>query len=60
MSKGLVITVKRGDDILGHLMVGKASLHWFEKKCEEKARKISWDELITFMRAKQLIDITRP
>ena len=29
-NKGLVITVKDAD-ILGHLMIGKASLVWFKK-----------------------------
>lgn len=30
-NKGMVITVTKDDDILGHLMIGKASVHWFEK-----------------------------
>lgn len=43
-NKGLVVTVKKDDDIFGHLMVGKASLVWFEKHAKSKGRKFAWDD----------------
>ena len=33
-NKGLVVTVSQNGDILGHLMVGKASIVWFEKNAK--------------------------
>lgn len=58
-NKGMVITVKK-NDIIGHLMVGKASLHWFDKNGKKKANKVSWEDLITFLKGKPVVDVTRP
>lgn len=59
-NKGLVITVKKDAQIIGHLMVGKASLHWFEKNAKKNANKVSWDELITWLKTHQMVKTSRP
>jgi hypothetical protein len=43
-NKGLVITVYDQTGITGHLMVGKASLVWFEKHAKKRGRKVPWDD----------------
>ena len=59
-NKGMVITAKKDDEILGHLMIGKASLHWFEKSAKKRANKVSWDDLIAFMQRQRVVKTTRP
>jgi len=59
-NKGLVITVNSDDEILGHLMAGKASVHWYEKNAKTKSHKTSWKELIAFMKSKPIVDLKRP
>jgi hypothetical protein len=59
-SKGLVVSVEIDGDILGHLMVGKASLVWFEKSGKKQGRKVSWTELSTWFLTKPKVDATRP
>ena len=59
-NKGLVITVYQDDDILGHLMAGKASLVWFEKNAKARGRKVSWDDFRTWVMAKPEVAATRP
>jgi hypothetical protein len=59
-NKGMVITVRKDNDIVGHLMVGKASLHWFDKNAKKKGNKVSWDDFIDFLREKPVVKVTRP
>jgi hypothetical protein len=59
-NKGMVITINKDENIIGHLMVGKASLHWFGKNKKNKANKVSWDDLITFMKDKPVVNVPRP
>lgn len=58
-SKGLVVTVTQ-DDILGHLMVGKASIVWFEKNAKKKGRKVSWDSFHQWIMQQPEVAATRP
>jgi hypothetical protein len=58
--KGLVIKVQDGDDILGHMMIGKASIVWFEKNAKKKGYKANWEELIEFMNTRKMQTATRP
>ncbi len=59
-NKGMVISVKRDNDILGHLMIGKASLVWFDKSKKKKGHKVSWEELEAWFKIKPESDETRP
>ena len=59
-NKAMVITVKKDDAILGHLMVGKASLHWFEKDAKKTAHKVGWEKLIEFLEKRHSAKATRP
>lgn len=59
-NKGMVITVTKDDDILGHLMIGKASVHWFEKHKKKLAYKTSWDDLIKFMKKQPSVKVAQP
>ena len=59
-NKGIVITVKKDEDIVGHFMIGKASVHWYAKNAKKKANKASWDALIDFMRQQQEVKVSRP
>lgn len=59
-NKGLVITVSRDGSILGHLMVGKASIVWFEKHAKRKGRKVSWEDFHRCVMQQPLVDATRP
>ena len=59
-NKGLVTTVYDDTGIVGHLMVGKASLTWFEKHAKKRGRKITWSEFHTWIMRKPEIPATRP
>ena len=59
-NKGMVISVKRDEDIKGHLMIGKASLVWFDKNMKKKGHKVSWDELETWILSRPEVEATRP
>ena len=59
-TKGLVVTVKVDDDIIGHLMVGKASLVWFKKGKKSKGHKVSWKDLQEWMLKKPEKTAKRP
>jgi hypothetical protein len=59
-SKGLVVSINTDNQIMGHLMVGKASLVWFEKNGKKQGRKVSWDELQKWFLTKPLTNATRP
>lgn len=59
-NKGLVVTVYQDSDIFGHLMVGKASLTWFEKNAKKRGRKVSWDEFHSWIMEKTETAATRP
>ena len=59
-NKGLVITVNKDGEIVGHLMVGKASLHWFKKSGKKKANKTTWDDLIGWFQQRPTVDTSRP
>lgn len=58
-NKGLVVTVKKDGDILGHLMVGKASIVWFEKNAKKNGRKVSWDNFHQWVMQKTEVAATR-
>lgn len=59
-NKGLVVTVHQDSDILGHLMVGKASLVWFEKNAKKRGRKVSWDDFRSWVMSKPESPAVRP
>jgi len=59
-TKGIVMTVKVDDDIIGHLMVGKASLVWFEKNKKTKGHKVSWQNFRDWMTKQSEIGAIRP
>jgi hypothetical protein len=59
-NKGLVITVYDQAGIKGHLMVGKASLIWFEKHAKKRGRKVSWDDFHSWILKEPEIQATRP
>jgi len=59
-NKGLVVSNHDDNGIVGHLMIGKASLVWFEKNKKTKGQKVSWDELRTWMMQKNEVSATRP
>jgi hypothetical protein len=59
-NKGLVVTVHDGAGILGHLMIGKASVVWFEKHAKKRGRKASWTDFHKWIMAKPEIPATRP
>ena len=48
------------DDFLGHLMVGKASIVWFEKNAKRKGRKASWDSFHQWIMQQPEVAATRP
>lgn len=58
-NKGLVVTVKDAD-IMGHLMIGKASLVWFEKNKKKRGRKVSWADFQAWMMQKNEVEASRP
>ena len=59
-TKGMVLTVKQDNHIIGHLMIGKASLTWFEKNAKKKGRKVSWSEFQGWILNKKEIPASRP
>lgn len=59
-NKGLVVTVYNDAGILGHLMVGKASVIWFEKHAKKRGRKVAWDGFHQWIMKKPEIPATRP
>ncbi len=59
-NKGLVVTVFKDGDIFGHLMVGKASIVWFEKNAKKKGRKAHWDDFHQWIMQKAEVSATRP
>lgn len=59
-NKGMVITIKKDNNIVGHLMIGKASVHWYDKNAKKAANKASWDALISFMRDQPSVQVPRP
>lgn len=59
-NKGLVVTVSKDGTILGHLMIGKASLIWFEKHAKKRGHKVSWDETRQWLTGKPESKATRP
>lgn len=59
-NKGMVITLKKDDDIVGHLMIGKASVYWFKKHAKKLANKTVWDDLIKFLKKQQMVKVARP
>jgi hypothetical protein len=66
-NKGLVITVKKENEppdekkeILGHLMVGKASLVWFKKNKKTKGHQVSWEELEAWITKQPEGNASRP
>lgn len=59
-TKGMVLTVKQGDDIIGHLMIGKASLTWFEKNARKQGRKVYWSDFQKWMLTKAPSTASRP
>ena len=59
-NKGIVITVDVDGEILGHLMIGKASVVWFEKNAKKKGHKISWNDFRAWIRGKPESKATRP
>ncbi len=63
-NKGILITVESSDgsghDILGRLMVGKASLVWFKKYKKNKGHKVNWQEFIDWIEAKEETGATPP
>ncbi|OIR01855.1 hypothetical protein GALL_161570 [mine drainage metagenome] len=56
----MVISVKLDDDIKGHLMIGKASLVWFEKGKKKNGHKVTWEELEGWFMSKPEVKATRP
>ena len=59
-NKGLVVTVNQDGNIWGHLMIGKASLVWFEKNAKKKGRKVSWEDFHQWVMQKPEVSATRP
>jgi len=59
-NKGMVFTVKKDNKIHGHLMVGKASLFWFEKNAKKKARRMTWSDLATAFGKRTEVQVSRP
>lgn len=59
-NKGLVVTIHQDGDILGHLMVGKASLVWFEKNAKKRGHKVAWGDFRKWIKGKDEVATTRP
>lgn len=59
-NKGMVLTVKQDGEIMGHLMIGKASLVWFDKNAKKKGHKVSWADLQLWMQGIAESDQSRP
>ncbi|MHC4538837.1 MAG: hypothetical protein ACYS74_03535 [Planctomycetota bacterium] len=59
-NKGMVFTVKMDERIHGHLMVGKASLFWFEKNAKKKARRMAWSDLAKVFEKRTEVQVARP
>ncbi len=59
-NKGLVITVKKNGDILGHLMAGKASLVWFKKSKKTKGHQVDWETFANWITTVKESDASRP
>ncbi len=59
-NKGLVITIKKDDNIFGHLMVGKASIVWFDKNAKKRGRKVSWEDFHQWIMQETEVIATRP
>ena len=59
-NKGLAITVYDDAGIVRHLMVGKASLIWFEKHAKKRGRKVSWDDFRKWILRHQEMSASRP
>jgi len=57
-NKGLVITID--GDVKGHLMVGKATLTWFEKNAKKQGYKVNWSDFEAWMKSKSKVSATRP
>jgi len=59
-SKGLVVSHLDDDGIVGHLMIGKANLVWFEKNEKKLGRKVSWGDFRAWVMEKPRVKATRP
>ncbi len=59
-NKGLVVTVQNEAGILGHLMIGKASVVWFEKNAKKRGRKVFWNAFHDWIMEKPEFVATRP
>ena len=59
-NKEMVLTVKIGNDIIGHLMIGKASMTWFEKNARKKGRKVTCSEFQEWILTKNTTTASRP
>lgn len=59
-NKGLVVSNLDDGEIVGHLMIGKANLVWFEKNDKKFGRKVSWEDFRTWMLQKPKVKATRP
>ncbi len=59
-SKGLVVTLYDESGIVGHLMIGKASLTWFEKHGKKRGRKVTWGEFHQWIMKRPEVQATRP
>lgn len=57
-NKGLVISVD--GDIEGHLMIGKASLVWFNKNAKKQGYKVSWQDFEQWITQRNQTQATRP
>lgn len=59
-TKGLVVSHLNDEEIVGHLMIGKANLVWFEKHEKRFGRKVTWEEFRDWVLAKPRVPATRP
>ena len=59
-TKGMVLSVKMDKEIIGHLMIGKASLTWFEKNARKTGRKVQWSDFQKWILSKKEIKASRP
>jgi len=59
-NKGLVVSNLNDGDIVGHLMIGKANLVWFEKNEKKFGRKVTWEEFRVWILQKSRVKATRP
>ena len=59
-NKGMVLSVKIDDEIIGHLMIGKATLTWFEKNARKSGRKVLWSDFQEWILTKKETTAARP